>query len=311
MKEAKNGNSPQRRIRHPDSAGSGRQGAVGGIEDLRGVDVLVAGNGGRAAAGAAAKLGGVRKVLLAEAAELEYRLAEPLAATIVSLAGGYDTIIAPATISGKNVMPRVAALLDVMQLSEIIEVVTPDTFKRPIYPGNAIQTAQSTGAKRVIQRTASFQAASEGGSAPIETVSAAAKPRLTAFVENKLSGRERPELASAKIIISGAARWARRRNSGNILPVTDKLGAADATSRAALDAGYAPNEWQVGQTARWSPRPLHRLRRIRRHPASCRQDGFEGHCRLQQGREAPIFQVADYVLIGDFFLTLPELEKAI
>lgn len=168
------------------------------------VDVLVAGKGAKAASDAAAKLKGVRKVLLAEADELSERLAEPLAALVVSLAGSYDAIVAPATSAGKNVAPRVAALLDVAQVSEIIEVVTPDTFKRPIYAGNAIQTVQSTDAKKVITvRTASFQGAPEGGSAPVETVNAAANPGLSSFVENKLSENDRPELTSAKIIISG------------------------------------------------------------------------------------------------------------
>ena len=176
------------------------------------VDVLVAGKGAKGAADAAAKLKGVRKVLLAEADELAERLAEPTAALVVSLAGGYDTIIAPATSAGKNIAPRVAALLDVAQVSEIIEVVSPDTFKRPIYAGNAIQTVQSTDAKKVITvRTASFSAAPEGGSASVETVGAAANPGLSSFVENKLSENDRPELTSAKIIISGGR--ARRRSS--------------------------------------------------------------------------------------------------
>ncbi|MGE3306843.1 MAG: electron transfer flavoprotein subunit alpha/FixB family protein, partial [Rhizobiaceae bacterium] len=168
------------------------------------VHVLVAGKGAQPAADAAAKLQGVSKVLLAEADELEQRLAEPLAALVVSLAGNYDAIVAAATSTGKNVMPRVAALLDVMQVSEIIEVVAPDTFKRPIYAGNAIQTVQSTDAKKVVTvRTASFQAAGEGGSASVESVGAAANPGLSTFVENRLSESDRPELTSAKIIISG------------------------------------------------------------------------------------------------------------
>src|SRR5690606_28946193 len=168
------------------------------------VDVLVAGKDAKAAADAAAKLAGVRKVLLAEADELAQRLAEPLAALVVSLSGGYDAIVAPATTSGKNVAPRVAALLDVMQVSEIVEVVSSDTFKRPIYAGNAIQTVQSSDAKKVITvRTASFSAAGDGGAAAVETVAAAADPGLSAFVENKLSESDRPELTSARIIISG------------------------------------------------------------------------------------------------------------
>ena len=249
--------------------------------------VLVAGKGAKAAADAAAKLGGVRKVLLAEADELEQRLAEPLAALIVSLAGGYDTIIAPATTSGKNVMPRVAALLDVMQVSEIIEVVSPDTFKRPIYAGNAIQTVQSTDAKKVITvRTASFQAAPEGGSAPVETVAAAANPGLSTFVENRLSDSDRPELTSARIIISGGrALGSSEKFQEVILPVADKLGAAVGASRAAVDAGYAPNDWQVGQTGKVVAPDLYiAVRHLRRHPAPRRHEGLQGHRRHQQGR---------------------------
>jgi electron transfer flavoprotein alpha subunit len=217
------------------------------------VDVLVAGEGAKPAADAAAKLKGVRKVLLAESDELAERLAEPLAALAVSLAGNYDTIVAPATTMGKNVMPRVAALLDVMQVSEIIEVVSPDTFKRPIYAGNAIQTVQSGDAKKVITvRTAAFQAAPEGGSASVETVQPAANPGLSTFIENRLSESDRPELTSAKIIISGGrALGSAEKFQEVILPVADKLGAAVGASRAAVDAGYAPNDWQVGQTGRW------------------------------------------------------------
>ena len=278
------------------------------------VHVLVAGNGARAAADAAAKLSGVTKVLLAEAPALENRLAEPLAATIVALAPAYDTIIAPATTSGKNVMPRVAALLDVMQVSEIVEVVSPDTFKRPIYAGNAIQTVQSSDAKKVITvRTASFQSATEGGSAPVETVSAAADPGLSSFVENRLSGGERPELTSAKIIISGGrALGSSEKFQEVILPVADKLGAAVGASRAAVDAGYAPNDWQVGQTGKVVAPDLY---------IACGISGAIQHLAgmkdskvivaINKDEEAPIFQVADYGLVGDLFTVLPELEKAL
>ncbi|MFP1646709.1 electron transfer flavoprotein subunit alpha/FixB family protein, partial [Pontitalea aquivivens] len=216
------------------------------------VHVLVAGKGAKAAADAAAKLKGVTKVLLAEADELAQQLAEPMAALIVSLAGGYDTILAAATSTGKNVAPRVAALLDVAQVSEIIEVVSPDTFKRPIYAGNAIQTVQSGEAKKVVTvRTASFQAAPEGGSVAVETVHAAANPGLSTFVQNKLSETDRPELTSAKIIISGGRALGSAENFQEvILPLADKLGAAVGASRAAVDAGYAPNDWQVGQTGK-------------------------------------------------------------
>ena len=208
------------------------------------VHVLVAGKGAKPAADAAAKLAGVSKVLLAESDALANNLAEPLADLIVSLAGSYDTILSAATSVGKNVLPRVAALLDVAQLSEIIEVVSSDTFKRPIYAGNAIQTVQATDAKKVITvRTASFASAAEGGSAPIETVAAAANPGLSTFVADALSASDRPELTSAKIIISGGrALGSAEKFREVILPLADKLGAAVGASRAAVDAGYAPND---------------------------------------------------------------------
>ncbi len=278
------------------------------------VHVLVAGKGAKPAADAAAKLTGVTKVLLAEADELENRLAEPLAALIVGIADGYDTIIAPATTSGKNVMPRVAALLDVMQVSEIVEIVAPDTFKRPIYAGNAIQTVQSGDVKRVITvRTASFPAAAEGGSASVETVGAAANPGLSTFVENRLSDSDRPELTSAKIIISGGrALGSSEKFQEVILPVADKLGAAVGASRAAVDAGYAPNDWQVGQTGKVVAPDLY---------IACGISGAIQHLAgmkdskvivaINKDEEAPIFQVADYGLVGDLFVILPELEKAL
>ncbi len=278
------------------------------------VHVLVAGKGAKPAADAAAKLSGVTKVLLAEADELENRLAEPLAALVVGMADGYDTIIAPATTSGKNVMPRIAALLDVMQVSEIVEVVSPDTFKRPIYAGNAIQTVQSGDAKKVITvRTASFQSAGDGGSAAVESVAAAANPGLSTFVENRLSDSDRPELTSAKIIISGGrALGSSEKFQEVILPVADKLGAAVGASRAAVDAGYAPNDWQVGQTGKVVAPDLY---------IACGISGAIQHLAgmkdskvivaINKDDEAPIFQVADYGLVGDLFVILPELEKAL
>ena len=278
------------------------------------VDVLVAGQGARAAADAAAKLSGVRKVLLAEDAGLAERMAEPMAALVVSLAGSYDGIVAPATSMGKNVLPRVAALLDVMQLSEVIAVDGPDTFQRPIYAGNAIQTVQSTDAKKVVTvRTASFAAAAEGGSAPVESISAAADPGLSSFVENKLSESDRPELTSAKIIISGGrALGSEEKFQQVILPVADKLGAAVGASRAAVDAGYAPNDWQVGQTGKVVAPELY---------IACGISGAIQHLAgmkdskvivaINKDEEAPIFQVADYGLVADLFEALPELEKAL
>ncbi len=278
------------------------------------VDVLVAGKGAKAAAEAAAKLKGVRKVLLAEADELAERLAEPTAALVVSLAGAYDAIVAPATATGKNVAPRVAALLDVAQVSEIIEVVSPDTFKRPIYAGNAIQTVQAGGPKKVITvRTASFQAAPEGGTAGVETIKAAADPGLSSFIENKLSESDRPELTSAKIIISGGrALGSAEKFQEVILPVADKLGAAVGASRAAVDAGYAPNDWQVGQTGKVVAPDLY---------IACGISGAIQHLAgmkdskvivaINKDEEAPIFQVADYGIVGDLFQVLPELQKAL
>ena len=278
------------------------------------VDVLVAGKGARPAADTAVRLKGVRKVLLAEADALEQRLAEPMAATIMALAPGYDTIIAPATASGKNVMPRVAALLDVAQISEIIEVVSPDTFKRPIYAGNAIQTVQSTDPKRVITvRTASFQPAPEDGSAPVETVQAAADPDLSTFIENRLSESDRPELTSAKIIISGGrALGSSEKFQEIILPVADKLGAAVGASRAAVDAGYAPNDWQVGQTGKVVAPQLYIAAGISgaiQHLAGMKDSKVI--VAINKDEEAPIFQIADYGIVGDLFTLLPELEKAL
>ncbi len=278
------------------------------------VHVLVAGAGAKAAAEQAAKLAGVAKVLVSDDASLANNLAEPLAALIVSLAGSYDTIVSAATSVGKNVMPRVAALLDVSQVSEIIEVVSSDTFKRPIYAGNAIQTVQTTEAKRVITvRTASFASAPEGGSAAIESVSAAANPGVSSFVADALSSSDRPELTSAKIIISGGrALGSSEKFRQVILPVADKLGAAVGASRAAVDAGYAPNDWQVGQTGKVVAPDLY---------IACGISGAIQHLAgmkdskvivaINKDEEAPIFQVADYGLVADLFDALPELEKAL
>ncbi|WP_455854175.1 electron transfer flavoprotein subunit alpha/FixB family protein [Ensifer canadensis] len=278
------------------------------------VHVLVAGAGAKAAADQAAKLSGVAKVLVAEDASLANNLAEPLAALIVSLSGNYDTILAAATSVGKNVLPRVAALLDVAQVSEITEVVSADTFKRPIYAGNAIQTVQTTEAKKVITvRTASFASAAEGGSASVETIAAAANPGLSSFVADALSSSDRPELTSAKIIISGGrALGSSEKFKEVILPVADKLGAAVGASRAAVDAGYAPNDWQVGQTGKVVAPDLY---------IACGISGAIQHLAgmkdskvivaINKDEEAPIFQVADYGLVADLFEALPELEKAL
>ena len=216
------------------------------------IHVLVAGNDCAAVADAAAKLDGAGKVLLCEADYLENRLAEPMAALIEGLASNYDTLIAAATTDGKNIMPRVAALLDVMQISEITAVKSADTFERPIYAGNAIQTVQSSDPVKVITvRTAGFGAVGESGSATVEKIDAAGNPDLSEFVGAALSGGDRPELTSAKIIISGGrALGSSEKFEEVIIPVADKLGAAVGASRAAVDAGYAPNDWQVGQTGK-------------------------------------------------------------
>ncbi|KPH09379.1 electron transfer flavoprotein subunit alpha/FixB family protein [Rhizobium acidisoli] len=278
------------------------------------IHVLVAGKGAKAAADAAAKLSGVSKVLLAESDALANNLAEPLADLIVSLAGSYDTIVSAATSVGKNVLPRVAALLDVAQVSEIIEVVSPDTFKRPIYAGNAIQTVQASDAKKVITvRTASFASAAEGGSASVEAIPAVSDPGLSRFVKDALSASDRPELTSAKIILSGGrALGSAEKFKEVILPLADKLGAAVGASRAAVDAGYAPNDWQVGQTGKVVAPQLYIAAGISgaiQHLAGMKDSKVI--VAINKDEEAPIFQVADYGLVADLFEALPELEKAL
>jgi electron transfer flavoprotein alpha subunit len=274
------------------------------------VHVLVAGKDCKAVADAAAKLDGVKKVLLADGALYEHSVAEPLAALIVSLAGSYDAIVAPATTNGKNVMPRVAALLDVMQISEITKVIAPDTFERPIYAGNAIQTVKSTDPKKVITvRTSTFQATGEGGAASVENVQPVADPGLSSFVGEELSKSDRPELTSAKIIISGGRAMQSRENfTKYIEPVADKLGAAVGASRAAVDAGYAPNDWQVGQTGKVVAPELYIAVGISgaiQHLAGMKDSKVI--VAINKDEEAPIFQVADYGLVADLYQALPEL----
>jgi len=275
------------------------------------VHVLVAGHDCQSVADAAAKLDGVTKVLIADAPAYAHMLAEPTAALIVSLAGPYEAIVAPATTSGKNIMPRVAALLDVMQISEISKVVAPDTFERPIYAGNALQTVRSTDPKKVITvRTSTFQATGEGGAtAPIEPVAAAADPGVSGFVGEELSKSERPELTSAKIIISGGRAMQSRENfTKYIEPVADKLGAAVGASRAAVDAGYAPNDWQVGQTGKVVAPDLYIAVGISgaiQHLAGMKDSKVI--VAINKDEEAPIFQVADYGLVADLYVALPEL----
>ncbi|MCB1534552.1 MAG: FAD-binding protein [Rhodoblastus sp.] len=276
------------------------------------VHILVAAQGGDAAAADAAKLAGVEKVLLADDAAYGHQLAEPTAALIVGLASGYDAIVAPATVSAKNIMPRVAALLDVMQVSEITAVVAPDTYERPIYAGNAIQTVQSKDARKVITvRTASFKATGEGGSAAVEKISAAADPGVSSFVSEALAKSDRPELASAKIIVSGGRAMQSAENFKKYIePVADRLGAAVGASRAAVDAGYAPNDWQVGQTGKVVAPDLYIAVGISgaiQHLAGMKDSKVI--VAINKDEEAPIFQVADYGLVADLYQAIPELEQ--
>ena len=277
------------------------------------VHVLVAGHKADGAAKQAAKLAGVKKVLHIEAPELERPLAEPMAANIVALAGGYDHIVAAATTNGKNYMPRVAALLDVMQVSDISEVKSADTFVRLIYAGNAVQTVQSTDAKKIITvRTASFAAAGEGGNATIESVAAAANPGLSSYVSENLSKSDRPELTSAKIIISGGRGMQNGENFKMLEAVAKKLNAAVGASRAAVDAGYVPNDYQVGQTGKVVAPDLYIAVGISgaiQHLAGMKDS--KTIVAINKDEEAPIFQVADYGLVADLFTAVPELEKAL
>ncbi|MCX9000045.1 FAD-binding protein, partial [Rhizobiaceae bacterium BDR2-2] len=268
------------------------------------VHVLVAGSGAQAVAEAAAQLSGVSRVLLADDAAYANGLPEPLSELIVSLAPSYDVILGAATSIAKSALPRVAALLDVMQVSEIVEVVSADTFKRPIYAGNAIQTVQSTDAKKVITvRTASFAVAPEGGSAAIEAVASAGDKGASRFVSEEIAASERPELTAARIIISGGrALGSAEKFNEVILPVADKLGAAVGASRAAVDAGYAPNDWQVGQTGKVVAPELYIAAGISgaiQHLAGMKDSKVI--VAINKDEEAPIFQVADYGLVADIF----------
>jgi electron transfer flavoprotein alpha subunit len=276
------------------------------------VHVLVAGESCAAVADAAAKIAGVEKVLLADALEYARQLAEPMEALILSLAGSYDAILAPATTTGKNILPRVAARLDVGQISEILKVVSPDTFERPIYAGNAIETLQAPGgAKKVITvRTTAFAAAAEGGSAAIEKVAPAADPGTSKFDSEALSKSERPELTSAKIVISGGRGLGSKENFKLLDSIADKLHAAVGASRAAVDAGFVPNDYQVGQTGKAVAPDLYIAVGISgaiQHLAGMKDS--RKIVAINKDEEAPIFQVADYGLVGDLFKILPELDE--
>jgi electron transfer flavoprotein alpha subunit len=276
--------------------------------------VLVAGQNCRPAAEAAAKLDGVAKVLIADDARYAHRLAEPVAALLVALAPNYDAIFAPATTTGKNYMPRAAALLDVMQISDITKVVSSDTFERPIYAGNAIETVQSTDKKKLITvRAASFQATGASGNAQIEQITAAADPGISSFIGEELSKSDRPELTAARVIVSGGRALQSKENFAKYIePVADKLGAAVGASRAAVDAGYAPNDWQVGQTGKVVAPELYLAVGISgaiQHLAGMKDSKVI--VAINKDEEAPIFQVADYGLVADLFQALPELAEAL
>ncbi|MEI8177678.1 FAD-binding protein [Aestuariivirga sp.] len=274
------------------------------------VHVLVAGNNAGAAAAQAARLDGVKKVLHVESASLERPLAEPMAALIVSLAPAYDHIVSPATGNGKNFMPRVAALLDVMQVSDISEVKSADTFVRLIYAGNAVQTVQSTDPKKVITvRTASFPAAGEGGAAEVVKVDAVADPGLSSYQGENLSKSDRPELTSAKIVVSGGRGMQNGDNFKLLESVASKLNAAVGASRAAVDAGYVPNDYQVGQTGKVVAPDLYIAVGISgaiQHLAGMKDSKII--VAINKDEEAPIFQVADYGLVADLFTAVPEFD---
>jgi electron transfer flavoprotein alpha subunit len=278
------------------------------------VDVLVAGHNAGPAAAEAAKIAGVRQVLHADDPVYGKFLAEPLSALIIKLADRYDAILAPATANGKNVMPRVAALLDVMQVSDVIAIESPDTFVRPIYAGNALQTVQSTDAKKILTvRGASFKAAPLGAAAPIERVGAAEDPGKSAFVADQIAKSDRPELTAAKIVVSGGRALGSNENFEKLIyPLADKLGAAVGASRAAVDAGYMPNDCQVGQTGKVVAPDLYIAVGISgaiQHLAGMKDSKVI--VAINKDEEAPIFQVADYGLVGDLFKILPELQSAL
>ena len=277
------------------------------------VDVLVVGSGAKAAADSAAKIAGVRKVLLAESGELGHQLAEAVTATVVGLAAGYDAILSPASMDGKNFMPRIAAKLDVAPISDIVEVVSADTFVRPIYAGNALETVQSSDAKKVITvRPTAFAPAADGGSASVETV-AGSDAGKAAFVGEEMVKSDRPELGAAKIVVSGGrALGSAEEFHAVIEPLADKLGAAVGASRAAVDAGYAPNDYQVGQTGKVVAPGLYIAVGISgaiQHLAGMKDSKII--VAINKDADAPIFQVADFGIVGDYKTVVPELMAAL
>lgn len=277
------------------------------------VDVLVVGAGAQAAADVAAGIAGVRKVLLADNAALGHQLAEAVAATVIDLAAGYDAVLSPATTDGKNFMPRIAARLDVAPISDIVEVVSADTFVRPIYAGNALETVQSSDAKKVITvRATAFTPAAEGGSASVESVTGADAAK-TAFVSEEMVKSDRPELGAAKIIVSGGRALGSAEEFHAVMdPLADKLGAAVGASRAAVDAGYAPNDYQVGQTGKVVAPQLYIAIGISgaiQHLAGMKDSKVI--VAINKDADAPIFQVADYGLVADYKTAVPDLMAAL
>ncbi|PHS26972.1 MAG: electron transfer flavoprotein subunit alpha [Robiginitomaculum sp.] len=277
------------------------------------VDVLVAGQNAGEVATNAAKIDGVRAVLHADGESLARQLAEAMQALIVPLAGDYDAVLAPATTNGKNFLPRVAAALDVMQISEIVSVEAPDIFVRPIYAGNAMQTVKSRDAIKVITvRPTAFEAAKNGGSASVKSIDAPAGPFKSAFVSEELTKSDRPELTAAKIVISGGRGMGSGENFAMIERIADKLGAAVGASRAAVDAGFVPNDYQVGQTGKVVAPELYIAVGISgaiQHLAGMKDSKVI--VAINKDEDAPIFQVADYGLVADLFKALPELEEAL
>ncbi|MFN9927651.1 MAG: electron transfer flavoprotein subunit alpha/FixB family protein [Phenylobacterium sp.] len=278
------------------------------------VDILVAGTNTAALGAAAAKIAGVRKVLTSESAELGQGLAESVADLIVGLAGGYDAILTPATSQGKNFSPRVAAKLDVAQISDVTDVVAADTFTHPIYAGNAMETVKSGDAKKVLTvRPTAFKAAAEGGSAAVESVAAPAAPAKTRFVDQKIVKSARPELGAAKIVVSGGRAMGSAEEFQKVIePLADKLGAAVGASRAAVDAGYAPNDYQVGQTGKVVAPELYVAIGISgaiQHLAGMKDSKII--VAINKDGDAPIFQVADFGLVADYKAAVPELMSAL
>lgn len=283
--------------------------AVTAARSLGEVTALCAGASAAAAASAAAKIDGVAKVICAEDATLGHRLAEPTAALIVSLADGYDHIVAPATTDAKNVMPRVAALLDVMVISDVSRIVDGDTFERPIYAGNAVQTVKTSDSRKVVTiRASTFEPAGEQAAVPVETVGAAGDPGLSEWIEDKVAASDRPELTSAGVVVSGGRGVGSEEDFKLIEQLADKLGAAVGASRAAVDSGYAPNDWQVGQTGKVVAPELYVAVGISgaiQHLAGMKDSKLI--VAINKDEEAPIFQVADYGLVADLFQAVPEL----